>query len=294
MQKVFEFSHTNVYIKSDVIYGNMVDIRLASSNGRKRTIVNVNNVHFGNHFVIIAGPCAIEDLDGLLATARAVKAAGADALRGGAFKARSSPYAFQGLGENGLKMLAKARDETGLPIVTEVVDPRDVALVSKYADMLQIGTRNMQNHPLLRECGRAGKPVLLKRGMQATLAEWLQSAEYVMAEGNEDVVLCERGIRTHETYTRNTLDLSAVPAMRELTHLPVIVDPSHGTGRSSLVAPMTLAAVAAGADGAMLEVHADPSKSVSDADQALTHVEFAELVKRVRALERHQRGAGTS
>ena len=189
-------------------------------------------------------------------------------------------------------MLAKARDETGLPIVTEVVDPRDVELVCEYADMLQIGTRNMQNFPLLKECGRAGKPVLLKRGMQATLAEWLHSAEYVMAEGNSNVVLCERGIRTHETYTRNTLDLSAVPALKELSKLPVIVDPSHGTGRASLVRPMTLAAVAAGADGAMLEVHADPANSISDGEQALTPSEFSKLALEVRALEKHVKGGG--
>jgi 3-deoxy-7-phosphoheptulonate synthase len=268
----------------------MEGLKLAARKRGGRATVKVCGCTFGRGFVIIAGPCAVEGRHQMLDIAEKVREAGADMLRGGAFKARSSPYAFQGLGADGLRLLAEARDATGLPVVTEILDPRDVGLVCEYADMLQIGTRNMQNFPLLKECGRAGKPVLLKRGMQSTLAEWLHSAEYVMAEGNSKVVLCERGIRTHETYTRNTLDLSAVPAIKELSSLPVIVDPSHGTGRSSLVGPMTLAAVSAGADGAMLEVHADPSRSASDREQALTPRQFSSLTSKVRALREHVDG----
>lgn len=263
----------------------MKDAKLVGSNGNgKRTVVKVGPVHFGEEFVVIAGPCSVESEEQTMATARAVKAHGAKMLRGGVFKPRTSPYAFQGLGLAGLKILAKAREETGLPIVTEVLDPRDVSWVCEYADMLQIGARNMQNFSLLREVGKAHKPVLLKRGMHSTIEEWLMSAEYILAEGNPDVVLCERGIRTFETYTRNTLDLNAVPAAKGLTHLPVITDPSHGAGRVPLIGPMTLASAAAGADGVILEVHWKPEEALSDKDQALTPEVFGEIMKRVQRL----------
>jgi 3-deoxy-7-phosphoheptulonate synthase len=206
-------------------------------------------------------------------------------LRGGAFKPRTSPYAFQGLGIQGLKILEKAKKETGLPIVTEVVDPRDVSWVAEFADVLQIGTRNMQNFSLLKEVGNSGRPVLLKRGMYSTLEEWLNCAEYILSEGNPDVILCERGIRTFETYTRNTLDLSAVPAIKELSHLPIIIDPTHSTGRISLIASMSMAAVAAGADGMIVEVHHRPKEALCDADQALTPDMFANMMKHLRPLK---------
>ncbi len=247
--------------------------------------MRVGDVRVGQGFTIIAGPCGVESEEQLLETARAVKAAGADMLRGGAFKPRTSPYAFQGLGLKGLKLLEKARDETGLPIVTEVIDTRDVSWVCEYADVLQIGARNMQNFSLLREVGKADKPILLKRGMHSTIEEWMNCAEYILNEGNPNVILCERGIRTFETYTRNTMDLSAVPAAKELTHLPIITDPSHGTGRLSLIRPMCLASVAAGADGLILEVHRNPAEALSDKDQALTPPQFADIAKEVRELK---------
>src|SRR3989338_3563451 len=243
--------------------GAIKNIKLAALNGSGRTIVNVGAVRVGHGFTIIAGPCGVESEAQILTTARAVKEAGADMLRGGAFKPRTSPYAFQGLGLKGLKLLEKAREETGLPIVTEVIDTRDVSWVSEYADVLQIGARNMQNFSLLKEVGKANKPVLLKRGMYSTIEEWLNCAEYILNEGNPDVILCERGIRTFETYTRNTLDLSAVPAIKELTHLPIITDPTHGTGRVSLIPPMCLAAVAAGCDGLIIEVCPNPEEALS-------------------------------
>jgi len=235
----------------------MKNLKLASLNGdnNRRTIVTVGNVKIGEDLVVIAGPCSVESEEQTVITAQKVKEAGANMLRGGAFKPRTSPYDFQGLGLKGLKILERARRETGLPVVTEVTDPRDVSWVCEYADVLQIGTRNMQNFSLLKEAGKVGKPVLLKRGMNSTLREWLNCAEYILAEGNPNVILCERGIRTFETYTRNTLDLSIVPSIREISHLPIIVDPSHGTGKVSLVEPMSLAAIAAGADGVMIEVH---------------------------------------
>jgi 3-deoxy-7-phosphoheptulonate synthase len=205
-------------------------------------------------------------------------------LRGGAFKPRTSPYAFQGLGLRGLKLLAEAGRQTGLPIVTEVIDPRDVSWVAEFADVLQIGTRNMQNYSLLKEVGQTGRPVLLKRGMFSTLEEWLNCAEYILSEGNPNVILCERGIRTFETYTRNTLDLSAVPAIKELTHLPIIIDPTHSTGRVNLIGPMSMAAIAAGADGLIIEVHNDPQNALCDADQALTPDLFADIMTRLRPL----------
>ncbi|MFH1784917.1 MAG: 3-deoxy-7-phosphoheptulonate synthase [Candidatus Micrarchaeota archaeon] len=263
----------------------MKNIKLAGLNGSGRTVVRIGNVKVGQGFTIIAGPCSVESEEQTLETARAVKEAGADMLRGGAFKPRTSPYAFQGLGLKGLKILEKARDETGLPIVTEVIDTRDVSWVCEYADVLQIGARNMQNFSLLKEVGRANKPILLKRGMYSTIEEWLNCAEYILNDGNPDVILCERGIRTFETYTRNTLDLSSVPAVKELTHLPVITDPTHGTGRISLIEPMSLASVACGADGIIVEVHRNPPEALSDKDQALTPPQFTDMAKKVRQLK---------
>jgi 3-deoxy-7-phosphoheptulonate synthase len=270
----------------------MKNLKLAALSGNGRTIVRVGDVLVGQGFTVIAGPCSVESEEQTVETARAVKEAGADMLRGGAFKPRTSPYAFQGLGLKGLKILEKARDETGLPIVTEVLDTRDVSWVAEYADVLQIGARNMQNFSLLKEVGKANKPVLLKRGMYSTLEEWLNCAEYILNEGNPDVILCERGIRTFETYTRNTLDLSAVPAVKELTHLPIITDPTHGTGRISLITPMSLASVACGADGIIVEVHRNPAEAKSDKDQAMTPPQFAALMKKVRALHGMMGGLG--
>jgi 3-deoxy-7-phosphoheptulonate synthase len=234
--------------------------------------------------VIMAGPCAVETLEQTVTIARAVKAAGAHIFRGGAFKPRTSPYSFQGLGEEGLKILAQARDEVGIPIVTEAVDERSLDLVEEYADMIQIGARNMQNFTLLRRAGRAHKPVLLKRGLSATIEEFLMSAEYVASEGNYAVVLCERGVRTFADHTRNTLDLSIVPAVKRRSHLPIIVDPSHGTGRRHKVIPLARAGVAVGADGIMVEVHHDPEHALSDGPQALYPEQFAQLMQELRAL----------
>ncbi|MGO0123105.1 3-deoxy-7-phosphoheptulonate synthase [Desulfothermobacter acidiphilus] len=236
----------------------------------------------GSEVVVIAGPCAVESEMQLLTTAKAVKEAGAHLLRGGAFKPRTSPYSFQGLGEEGLKLLAQAREATGLPVVTEVVDTRDVELVARYADVLQVGARNMQNFRLLQEVGQAGKPVLLKRGLAATVEEWLMAAEYIAAAGNQQIILCERGIRTYETSLRNTLDLSAVPLLKELSHLPIIVDPSHATGNQRMVLPLARASIAAGADGLMIEVHSDPARALSDGPQSLTPPQFAQLMEEVR------------
>ncbi len=263
----------------------MKNLKLVARETEKGTVVNASGVEIGRDFVVIAGPCSVESQTQLLETARAVKAAGADMLRGGAFKPRTSPYAFQGLGLQGLKILEKARQETGLPIVTEVVDPRDVSWVAEFADVLQIGTRNMQNFSLLKEVGKSGRPVLLKRGMYSTLEEWLNCAEYILSEGNPDVILCERGIRTFETYTRNTLDLSAVPAIKELSHLPIIIDPTHSTGRISLIESMSMAAAAAGADGMIVEVHHKPEEALCDANQALTPDIFSNMMKRLRPLK---------
>ncbi len=255
--------------------------------GRGKTSFKVGDITVGEDFVVIAGPCSVESEDQTMETAKAVKLGGGQMLRGGAFKPRTSPYDFQGLGLKGLKILEKAKVETHMPVVTEVIDPRDVTWVCEYADILQIGARNMQNFSLLKEVGKAHKPVLLKRGMYSTLREWLNCAEYILAEGNPNVILCERGIRTFETYTRNTLDLSIVPALKELTHLPVVVDPSHGTGRLSLIEPMSLAAVASGADGIILEVHNNPKEAKSDADQQLTPEQFNNLMKKVLKLRKY-------
>lgn len=233
----------------------------------------------GKKVAVIAGPCTVESREQILATARAVKAAGACALRGGAFKPRTNPYTFQGLMEEGLEYLALAREETGLAVVTEVMCPEDVPLVCKYADVLQVGARNMQNFPLLKAVGETRKPVLLKRGLAATLEEFLLAAEYVLSEGNQQVILCERGIRTFETYTRFTLALSIVPQLKEMTHLPIIVDPSHGTGKSSLVGPMSKGAIAVGADGLIIEVHPEPERALLDGAQSITPAEFGTLMK---------------
>ena len=257
--------------------------KLASKETRPRSIVKVGNVEFGNsQFVVIAGPCSVETREQIILSAEQVKAAGAQMLRGGAFKPRTSPYSFQGLEEEGLKLLAEAREKTGLPFVTEVISPGDVSLIEKYSDMFQIGARNMQNFALLKEVGKAKKPVLLKRGMSSTYKELLMSAEYIMSQGNYDVVLCERGIRTFEDYTRNTFDLTAVPALKEMSHLPVIVDPSHGTGIRSLIPPMAKAAVPVGADGIIIEVHPNPEKAFSDGAQSLTPDQFMSLMNDLR------------
>ena len=247
------------------------------------TVVDVDGVAIGgNTLVVIAGPCAVESEEQIETAAAAVAAAGARILRGGAFKPRSSPYSFQGLGEDGLKLLRAAADRHRLKVVTEVMRPRQIETVARYAHMLQVGARNMQNFPLLQEVGRTGLPVLLKRGMSATIEEWLMSAEYILAEGNPHVVLCERGIRTFETATRNTLDLSAVPVVQEKSHLPVFVDPSHGIGLRHGVTPLARAAVAAGADGLMIEVHPDPPRALSDGPQSLYPEGFAALMKQAR------------
>ena len=249
------------------------------------TIVNVNVVMVGgSEIVIIAGPCAVESREQLFETARSVKTGGANILRGGAFKPRSSPYSFQGMGEEGLKLLSLIRKETGLPIVTEVMDTRQVELVASYADMIQIGSRNMQNYPLLKEAGMCRKPVLLKRGMMATVEEYLMAAEYVLSQGNDQIILCERGIRTFETSTRNTLDLSAVPMLKRLSHLPVIVDPSHGTGVRWMVSPMAKAAVAVGADGLIMEVHYKPEEALCDGYQSLSLNEFDLLMTEMKKI----------
>jgi len=259
--------------------GCSVPIRVNRKSKPDATVVNINGIRIGSsEVVVIAGPCAVESHEQLIETAIAVKAAGGMILRGGAFKPRSSPYNFQGLGEEGLKMLRDISRETGLPVVTEVMDTRQVELVAGYADMLQVGSRNMQNYPLLKEVGTHRKPVLLKRGMMATIEEFLLAAEYILNQGNEQVVLCERGIRTFETSTRNTLDLSAVPMLKHLTHLPVIVDPSHGTGHRWMVPAMAKAAVAVGADGLIIEVHHKPEEALCDGYQSLSPNEFARLM----------------
>lgn len=257
--------------------------KLASKETKPRSVVKVGNVEFGNsQFVVIAGPCSVESKEQIILSAELVKKAGAQMLRGGAFKPRTSPYSFQGLEEEGLKFLAEAREKTGLPFATEVISPGDVELVAKYSDMLQIGARNMQNFALLKEVGKTKRPILLKRGMSSTYKELLMSAEYIMSMGNYDVILCERGIRTFEDYTRNTFDLTAVPALKEMSHLPVIVDPSHGTGIRSLILPMAKAAVPVGADGIIIEVHPNPEKAFSDGAQSLMPDQFAALMDELR------------
>lgn len=238
----------------------------------------------GSSPTIMAGPCSVESLEGIVEIAKAVKQLGGHLLRGGAFKPRSSPYSFQGHGEEGLKMMAIAREKTGLPIISEVMEPDKVALVSEYVDILQIGARNMQNYPLLREAGKSMKPVMLKRGLSGTIEEWLMSAEYILAEGNPNVILCERGIRTYEKATRNTMDLNAVPVVKHLSHLPVVVDPSHGVGKSAFVRPMARAGIAAGAHGVIVEIHPNPSQAMSDADQTIDYAEFGRIVQEVNCI----------
>ena len=265
--------------------GCTVPSRVDKRSKKDPTMVNVNGMRIGgSEVIIIAGPCAIENRDQLLETAKQVYAAGANILRGGAFKPRTSPYSFQGLGEEGLKYLAEARKQTGMPVVTEVMDTRQMELVCEYTDIIQIGSRSMHNYPLLKEAGKCPKPVLFKRGMMATIEEFLLAAEYILCEGNQNVILCERGIRTFETTTRFTLDLGAVPVLKRLTHLPVIVDPSHGTGHSWMVPAMAKAAVAAGADGIMVEVHNKPIDALSDGRQSLYPDDFVQLVKDVEKI----------
>jgi 3-deoxy-7-phosphoheptulonate synthase len=249
------------------------------------TVVRVGDVTIGDgNVVVMGGPCSVDTEENVLRAARAVRDAGGHILRGGAFKPRSSPYAFRGHGEKALKMLAAAREETGLPVITEVMDPRDVDVVARHADILQLGARNMQNFTLLDEVGKAGRPVLLKRGLSGTIEEWLLAAEYILSHGNRDVILCERGIRTYETATRNTFDVNAIPLVKRLSHLPVIGDPSHATGKWYLVEPVALAAVAAGADGLIIEVHPEPDHALSDGAQSLTPENFAKLIAKTRAL----------
>lgn len=250
------------------------------------TVVGLpNGVQFGGREInIIAGPCAVEGESEILEIAHRLKENGATVLRGGAFKPRTSPYSWQGLEEEGLKMLARAKEATGMAIVTEALDPEGVDLVGQYADIVQVGARNMQNYPLLRKVGRSGMPVLLKRGMSATITELLLAAEYILAEGNEDVILCERGVRSFDTHTRNLLDLTAIPVVKSLSHLPIIADPSHGTGVRAKVIPMARAAVAAGADGLMVEVHPDPSRALSDGQQSLYPNQFGELMDQIRVI----------
>jgi 3-deoxy-7-phosphoheptulonate synthase len=251
----------------------------------QNTIIKVDGVSIGGDQVaVMAGPCSVESEEQMLLAAHAVKKAGAQILRGGAFKPRSNPYSFQGLGKEGLELLAEARDQTGLPIITEVMSSEDVELVEAYADILQIGARNMQNFPLLKRVGRTTKPVMLKRGMSATINEWLGCAEYILSEGNPDVILCERGIRTFEQITRNTLDISAAPIIHQLSHLPVIIDPSHGTGTRSLVEPMAMAAIAAGADGVMIEVHPHPDEALCDGGQSLSPEEFMDVMTSIKPI----------
>ncbi|MGE5421950.1 MAG: 3-deoxy-7-phosphoheptulonate synthase [Ignavibacteriales bacterium] len=267
-------------------------MKVARRDGRHGSEVSVGDSIFGgqNDIVIIAGPCAVEGEDVFRETACRVVEEGATILRGGAFKPRTSPYSFQGLGIPGLRILRQVGSELGVPVVTEVIDAGDVCLVAEFVDILQVGARNMQNFALLKQLGRIDKPVILKRGLSATIEEWLMAAEYILSEGNDNVILCERGIRTHETWTRNTLDLSAVAVAKTVSHLPVIVDPSHATGHCNLVAPMAKAAIAAGADGLMVEVHAHPEQAWSDGEQSLNPVQFRQLMLEVNRVANAVRG----
>ncbi|QSO54597.1 3-deoxy-7-phosphoheptulonate synthase [Alicyclobacillus curvatus] len=260
-----------------------VPYKLASRLNRSEpTVVEVGSHKIGDGSItVMAGPCSVEGRDEIIEIAKELKAAGAHLLRGGAFKPRSSPYSFQGLGELGLKFLAEAREVTGLPIVSEVMDIENLPMACEYIDVIQIGARNMQNYPLLKAVGRLTKPVLLKRGLSATIEEWLMSAEYILSEGNPNVILCERGIRTFETATRNTLDLNAVPVIKHLSHLPIVVDPSHGTGVARYVSTMSMAAIAAGADGLILEAHQCPESALSDGQQSITPLEFSRLMEKI-------------
>ncbi|MDF2521608.1 MAG: phospho-2-dehydro-3-deoxyheptonate aldolase [Clostridia bacterium] len=260
-----------------------MDIRRIAKEAGEEFSIKIKDLTIGNgNFLVIAGPCSVENNEMIIETAGFVKSIGADMLRGGAFKPRTSPYSFQGLKEEGLKMLKEASEKENIPVVSEVMDPRDIEIIYPYIDMFQIGSRNMQNFSLLTEVGKTDKPVMLKRGMAATIEDFLLAAEYIAAEGNDRIVLCERGIRTFESYTRNTLDLAAVPILKKLSKLPVIVDPSHGTGMRDLILPMSLAAMAAGADGLMVEVHPEPACALSDAEQSLSFEEFERLIDKVK------------
>jgi len=276
----------DVFVLPSYVDAQIIDTpyKLASKEFQhEKTIVDIDGIKLGgNKIIIIAGPCAVENRENLIETAHFIKYVGVFILRGGAFKPRTSPYSFHGLKKEGLKILVDAKKETKVKIVTEVMTPMDVKLVAEHADVLQIGARNMQNYQLLDEVGKCNKPILLKRGMAATVEEWLLSAEYILSQGNPDVILCERGIRTFETALRNTLDLSAVPLLNELTHLPVIVDPSHATGRRSIINPMSKAAIAVGADGLMVEVHPHPEKALSDGPQSLTFSLFEDMMKELK------------
>ncbi|HET6568688.1 MAG TPA: 3-deoxy-7-phosphoheptulonate synthase [Rhodothermales bacterium] len=282
----FDTRHIEVLDGVAEVYRVTEPYKFASRTWRKEdSVIRVNGVDVGgNEVIVMAGPCSVEGEDQMDATAAAVAAQGATFLRGGAFKPRSSPYSFQGLGEQGLKIMREAASRYGLNVVTEVMDVSQVDLVQAYADVLQVGARNMQNFALLKVLGKAERPVFLKRGLSATIEEWLMSAEYVIAHGNPNVILCERGIRTFETYTRNTLDISAVPVVKKVSHLPIFVDPSHGTGIRTKVIPMARAAVAAGADGIMVEVHPDPPSAKSDGPQSLYIDQFADLMRQIRLI----------
>lgn len=261
------------------------NLKLCLKNSKDhKTIVEVGNVKIGSGFTMIAGPCSVESEEQTYKTALPLKKAGIDILRGGVFKARTSPYDFQGLGVEGLKILEKVGKELDIPVITEVLDTRDVEVTAAHVDILQIGSRNMQNFSLLKEVGSSDKPVLLKRGMSATLEEWLNCAEYILERGNPNVILCERGIRTFDTFTRNTLDMAVVPSIKILTHLPVFVDPSHGTGNPDLIEPMSLSAVGAGADGLMIEVHYKPEEALSDREQAIDPLKYIGILKKVRKM----------
>lgn len=263
-----------------------MELRLISKkNHEDRKIVTIKNIAIGDgSLVVIAGPCSVESRDQIFKTAEFVKSQGANILRGGAYKPRTSPYSFQGLGEDGLRLLREAGDSFQLPVISEVMDTREVEMISSYVDILQIGSRNMQNYSLLKEVGKLNKPVLLKRGMAASLEDWLLAAEYIASEGNDNIILCERGIRTFESYTRNTLDLSVVPLVKSMSILPIIVDPSHGTGLRSLILPMSKASIAAGADGVMIEVHPIPEKALSDGFQSLDFDEFTDLMGKIKPI----------
>lgn len=263
-----------------------MDLKYIKKEDNMRKVVKVGTSFLGDgNFTVIAGPCAVEGRDMFIDTAKYVKSVGVSIIRGGVFKPRTSPYSFQGLQEEGLKYLKEASDITGLPVVSEVMDPRDVELIYPYVSMFQVGSRNMQNFPLLKEVGKYDKPVLLKRGLAATIEDFLMAAEYIAVEGNEEIILCERGVRSFESYTRNTLDISAVPVLKSLSKLPVIVDPSHGTGIRSLILPMTLASLAAGADGVMIEVHPNPDCALSDGEQSLGFKDFGRLMERLKKVE---------
>lgn len=261
------------------------ELKLSKRENGKTIVINVKGRKIGKDFIVMAGPCAVESDDQIIETAEAVEKSGADILRGGVFKPRSSPYTFQGLGLKGLQMLKRASEKTGLPVITEVTDPRNVEWACEYVDMLQVGARNMQNFPLLKEMGKMKKPVLIKRGLHSTISEWLNSAEYILNEGNPDVMLCERGIRTFENLTRNTMDISGIAVAKRLTNLPVIADPSHATGIRELVEIMSLASIAAGADGLIIEVHRNPEEAKSDKEQTLTCAQFDSLIKKARTLK---------